>query len=323
MPWYDLPLDQLRTYNAGEQAPPDFDAFWQNTLAEQEREHPLEVTFAPHDEALYRTVRVFDVTFTGCDGQPIRGWLTVPAAYDGPLPCIVSYAGYGGGRGRPLERLGPAAAGFAHLMMDTRGQGSVWATGDTPDNAGAVQQHPGFLTSGIESRERYYYRRVFVDAVRAVRAAQRSDAVLADRICVAGSSQGGGIALAAAALLGDDVRICLADVPFLCHFRRAVTLTTSTAYAEIAAYLRIHPHREQQVWETLAYFDGVFFAERIRARTLVAVGLMDEACPPSTVFAAYNRIAAPKEIAVYSYDGHAGGGAWQEERRLRFVQEHL
>lgn len=323
MPWYDLPLDELRTYDAGKTAPPDFDAFWQQTLAEQDAAHPLDVRFAIHPDTMYRTVRVEDVTFTGCNGQAIRAWLLTPAGHTEPLPCVVSFAGYGGGRGRPLEHLAPVAAGFAHFVMDTRGQGSVWATGETADAPGSTQHHPGFLTVGIESREQYYYRRVFVDAVRAVQAARQSKSVIADRLCVAGSSQGGGMALAAAGLLGNAVQVCLADVPFLCHFRRAVTLTAQTAYAEIAAYLRIHPGREQAVWQTLAYFDGVFFAERIRAHSLVAVGLMDEACPPSTVFAAYNRISAPKDIAIYPYDGHDGGGAWQAEQRLRFVHEHI
>ena len=88
-----------------------------------------------------------------------------------PLPAVVEYVGYGGGRGLAHERVLWAAAGYAHLVMDTRGQGSTWSVGETPDpDATGAPAHPGFMTRGILDPATYYYRRVFVDAVRAVEA---------------------------------------------------------------------------------------------------------------------------------------------------------
>ncbi len=321
MALFDLPLSELRTYQAPPCEPTDFDAFWQRTLAEA-RAHDLAPRFVPVTEAVYRLASVYDVTFNGWGGHAIKGWLLVPAGTTQRLPTVISYVGYGGGRGLPLDHLAPVAAGLAHFVMDTRGQGSVWSPGDTPDPAGSGPHHPGFMTHGVESPDTYYYRRVFTDAVRAIEAACTHWQVDPQRLLVAGGSQGGGIAIAAAALV-PQVKLLAADVPFLCHFRRGCELTDRMPYAEIAAYLKCHRQRVDAVFSTLAYFDGANFAPRIRARTLFSVALMDMVCPPSTVFAAYNRISAEKDIRVYDYNDHEGGGALQLLERLRWATQYL
>jgi cephalosporin-C deacetylase len=322
MPLLDLPLSELRTYEPPSTEPPDFDDFWQHTLAELDA-HPLDPHFERLSEPIYKLVDVYDVTFTGWGGQPIRGWLVEPAGTTGRLPCVVTFLGYGGGRSFAVDHLAPAAAGLAHFVMDTRGQGSGWAPGDTPDPAGSGPHYPGFVTQGIESPGTYYYRRVFADAVRALQAAQAHAHVDPARLAVAGGSQGGGIALAAAALAPQHVKLLTVDVPFLCHFRRAAEITDKPPYTEIVAYLKCHRGQGERVFRTLAYFDGVNFAPRIRARCLFSVALMDMTCPPSTVFAAYNRIAAEKEIRIYDFNEHEGGGPFQIVERLRFLAAHL
>lgn len=325
MPYFDLPLEKLRKYRSPEKEPADFDRFWAQTLQEA-RQYSLAARFEPINDRIYRSVEVFDVTFNGYGGQPIKGWLLLPTGADGRLPCLVSYIGYGGGRSLPIDHLAPAVAGFAHFVMDTRGQGSSWSPGDTPDYAepqANSPQYPGFMTRGIDSPQTYYYRRVFTDAVRAVEAAAEHPKVDRQRIGVMGGSQGGGIAIAAAGLLGRAVKLCMPDVPFLCHYRRAMTLVDSYPYQEIVQYLKIHRDRVEQVFRTLAYFDGVHFARRIRARCLFSVGLMDMTCPPSTVFAAYNEVRAPKEMRIYDFNTHEGGGVFQAVERLRFAARYL
>ena len=272
---------------------------------------------------LYATVQVSDVTFNGFGGQAIKGWLLEPAGNTRRLPCMVTYIGYGGGRSMPVEHLAPVMAGFVNLVMDTRGQGSSWSPGDTPDDVGSGGHYPGFMTKGIESSEIYYFRRVFADAVRAIEAAASHAHVDAGRIAVAGGSQGGGIAIAAAALAGNRVKLALPDVPFLCHFRRAAEISDKLPYQEIALYLKCHRDRVEQVFRTLAYFDNVNLAPRVTARCLFSTALMDMICPPSTVFAAYNRITAPKEIRLYDFNEHEGGGPFQVVERLRFAQKYL
>jgi cephalosporin-C deacetylase len=323
MPFLDLPLDQLQTYRPPRDEPADFDEFWAATLAEA-RAHPLEPCFAPFDAGL-ATLEVCDVTFNGYGGQPIKGWLLMPAHRPAaPLPCLVEYIGYGGGRGFALNWLLWASAGYAHLVMDTRGQGSTWQHGDTPDPepAGANPQYPGFMTRGVLDPATYYYRRLFTDAVRAVETARAHPAVDPRRVAVTGGSQGGGIALAVAALV-PDLAAGAPDVPFLCHYRRATTLIDTAPYVEIARYCQTHRDKIETVFRTLAYFDGVNFAARASAPALFSVGLMDNICPPSTVYAAYNHYAGPKQINVWEFNNHEGGAAYQAQAKMRFFKEHL
>ncbi len=320
MPLFDLSLEELQAYLPARQEPADFDAFWQMTLAETRR-FPLDPRFEPVDYGL-ATVDVFDVTFAGYAGQPVKGWFLQPHGAAGALPCLVQYIGYGGGRGLPYEWLVWPSAGYATLVMDTRGQGSAWMPGDTPDlqPEGSSVHYPGFMTVGILDPKTYYYRRVFADAVRAVEAARSHARVDAGRIALTGGSQGGGITLAVGGLL-PDVPVIMPDVPFLCHYRRAVELVDTPPYNEITHFCSIHRGQAETVFRTLSYFDGLNFAVRARARAFFSAGLMDDTCPPSTVFAAYNHYAGPKEIQVYPYNRHEGGDTFQVQAQVRFLKE--
>ncbi len=318
MPLYDKPLEELQVYLPERDEPDDFDAFWGDTLA-QTRQHPLAPRFEPVDFGL-RTVDTFDVTYAGYGGQPVKGWLLLPRQRQGPLPCVVQFIGYGGGRGFPLNWLTWSAAGFANLVMDTRGQGSVWLKGDTPDIPadGANPSVPGFMTQGVLDPKTYYYRRVFSDAVRAVEAARQHDAVDADRVAAAGGSQGGGISLAVAGLV-PDLPVVMPDVPFLCHYRRAMEITDKQPYYELVTFCKRHRDRVPAVFRTLSYFDGLNFAARAKARALFSVALMDETCPPSTVYAAYNHYAGPKDIRIWPYNDHEGGEVYQQMEQIDFL----
>lgn len=326
MALFDLPQEQLEVYRPARREPEDFKVFWENTLAEA-RTHPLEATFTPVDAGL-KTLEVFDVSFSGFAGHRIKGWLLLPRGETG-LPCVVEFIGYGGGRGFPNDWLLYASAGYAHFVMDTRGQGSSWRQGDTPDEGGAGPNEggpsvPGFMTRGILDPETYYYRRLMTDAVRALEAAASFGRVDASRLAVAGVSQGGGLALAAAGLAGmglaPEVKLMLADVPFLCHYRRAVGLTDALPYGEVAQFCKTHRDKLEAVFSTLDYFDGVNFAAHARAEALVSVALMDETCPPSTVYAAFNHYAGEKALRVWPFNRHEGGESYQAQERLAFLR---
>ncbi len=319
MAFFDKSLDELIHYKPERSEPPDFDAFWQETL-EQTRQYPLNARFEPYDAGL-TLVDAYDVTFSGYGGQPIKGWFLLPVGAKGSLPCVVQFVGYGGGRGFPHHWLLWANAGYATLAMDIRGQGSAWLHGDTPDlpEGGNQPFHPGFMTQGILDPKTYYYRRVYTDAVRAIEAAQSHPAVNPAQIIATGGSQGGGITVAVSGLV-PDLAASMPDVPFLCHFRRAVGLTDNFPYQEIVKYLRIHRDKEESVFNTLDYFDGVNFAARSKAPALYSTGLMDMTCPPSTVFAAYNYVDAPKEIKIYRFNEHEGGQSHQTMEQIRFVK---
>ncbi len=316
MPQFDLSLDELYAYAPTIAEPQGLDDFWKNTLAEAES-HPLDATFTPVDTGL-TVVTSYDVSFAGFGGDPVRAWLHLPANRSEPLPCVVEYVGYGGGRGLPHERVLWACAGYAYFVMDTRGQGSGWSVGDTADPHGSTPAIPGHLTRGILDPADYYYRRVFTDAVRAVAAARSHPDVDPGRVAITGGSQGGGITLAVAALV-PDLLAAMVDVPFLCHFRRATEITETRPYAEIVEYLAQHRDQLDRVFTTLGYFDGALLAKRATAPALFSVSLMDDICPPSTVFAAYHAYNGPKQISVYPYNKHEGGQSFHDRVKLRWL----
>ncbi|MYY13391.1 prolyl oligopeptidase family serine peptidase [Streptomyces sp. SID4919] len=322
MPHFDLPLDELRTYRPDLPEPDDFDEFWAKTLTEARR-HDIAARFVPVDVPL-AGVDVFDVTFAGFGGHPVKGWLVLPAGTTEPIPAVVEYIGYGHGRGLPHMHLLWATAGYAHFVMDTRGQGSnADAEGDTADPVGSGPSAPGFMTRGVEDPHDYYYRRVFTDAVRAVEAARSHPLIDAGRVAAIGESQGGGITLAVGGLVPDLVAI-VSDVPFLCDFPRGATLTDKLPYREIAFYLKARRGHEDRTFRTLSYFDGVHFAARGRAPALFSTALEDQTCPPSTVFAAFNAYTGrERAMEVYRFNGHEGGGFYQKGVQLRWLPQYL
>jgi cephalosporin-C deacetylase len=317
--FFDLPLRELERYVPARSEPADFQDFWDTTLA-QARSYPLNPSFTLADFGL-TLINTYDVTFRGFGGQPVKAWLLLPRNLTSRVPCVVEYIGYGGGRSHPFDWLLWSAAGYGHLVMDTRGQGSQWSHGETPDaeQEGGNPQVPGFMTRGILDPATYYYRRVFTDAVRALEAARSHESIDGARIAVSGGSQGGGISLAAAAL-DRTVGVAMPDVPFLCHYRVATQITDRDPYAEIARYLQVHRGSVERVFQTLSYFDGVNFAAHARARALFSVGLMDDICPPRTVFAAYNHYRGPKEIRIWEYNRHEGGQSYQNLEKIRFLK---
>ena len=323
MPWYDLPENELTSYRTGTQEPPGLDRWWRERL-DQARAAAREPVLTRYQAGTYAPVEAYDTEFSGADGDRIRAWYLRPAGEpQAAAPVVVKFIGYGGGRGRPAEHALLPALGYALLVMDTRGQGGKWSTGATGDHADGW--HPGpenaqVMTRGIARPEDYYYTRLFTDAVRAVETACALTG--AARVAVTGASQGGGLSLAAAALVPELVAVCHADVPFLCDIQRAITLAPHAPYTEVPEFLAHQVDLVPAALDTLRYVDCALLARRITARCLLSVGLMDVICPPSTVFAAYNEITAGKDIAVHPFTGHDVPAA-HVERQLGHLREFL
>ena len=239
MPFTDMPLAQLRAFNPIVREPADFDAFWNETLAEARTAADLQgrtATRTPADTPITELI-IEDLTFPGFNAEPVKAWVLRPRGRAGEkLPVVVEFNGYNGGRGMAGERVLWALSGYVHVFMDTRGQGSGWGTGgETPDPHGANAAVSGWMTRGILDPREHFYRRVFTDAVRLIDEVRSWDFVDASRIAVTGGSQGGGIAIAAAGL-APDVWALTPDVAFLCAWEHGASVALSDPYQELAHY---------------------------------------------------------------------------------------
>jgi cephalosporin-C deacetylase len=296
MPLIDMPRAELETYRPPVDRPPEFEQFWKSAL-DKARALPSDLALEAIDYPA-RGVRVFRASFAGVGGARLAGWYMTPDA-DGPFPALAIYHGYSWLRGEPWGYLPWIAQGYAVLAVDVRGQG-----GESHDPRvfapGAVA---GWMTRGIDDPATYYYRDVYADAVQTVEVLAARPEVDSGRIVTTGVSQGGGLSLVAAAL-NSRVIGAAADVPFLCHFRRAVDVSNTNPYRELEEYLLRHPDGEDRMWRTLAYFDLLNLAERVTCPVLISVGLRDLVCPPSTIYAVYNHLSGPKDLAVYPAHGH-------------------
>lgn len=299
MPVFDLPLAELHDYAGINPRPDDLDAFWEAALAElREARRDEDIVLAPVDH-LAEYAECFDLWFTGVRGTRLHAKYLRPTDRSTPHPAIAIFHGYYASSPDWFRLLPYVAQGFSVLALDSRGQGGL--SRDTGGIAGTSVM--GHIVRGLDvAPTELLYRRHFLDTVQAVQILMERPEVDPERVGVTGESQGGGLTLACAAL-EPRVRAAVPVYPFLSDYRRVWDLDLDiNAYAELRDYLRrFDPLHEdvEQMWRTLGYIDVQHLAARIRAAVMMHTGLMDMICPPSTQFAAYNKITSDKQVVIY------------------------
>ena len=273
----------LEAFSTQVTCPDDFDDFWSGTL-EMLSGISLKSVITAEPIRSNDDVDVFHVTFLSLGGLEISAWYSLPTKGDGPFPAIVNFPGY---KSEPPVRRDWGKKGVAVLSVAVRGK----LMSSSEFNPG----YPGLLTAGLESKENYGYRGVISDCVRAVDFLHSRPEIDPERIYACGSSQGGGLTLITAALR-PEIKGGVAGYPFLCCYPEAMTMFQSYPYEELACYARAYPGEEEQMLETLRYFDAVNFAPRIKCPMVVGIALDDEVCPPETSYAAYDALNGHKEL---------------------------
>ncbi|MDH6674091.1 cephalosporin-C deacetylase [Paenibacillus sp. LBL] len=273
--------------------------FWEEVLKNYD-DKPLQIVNHPEDTP-FPHMKVSKVTYHGYDDTPIHAWYITPASgisTKKTMPCIVTFPGYSGDRGLPERYAHWVMLGYAVFAVDVRGQGGE--TGNLLSmDSGVVK---GWVTQGITDMHRSYYMAIAMDAVRAVETASQQPGVDSDKIAVVGGSQGGGLALLAGAL-NAKVSAIVADIPNMCRMDYGILYSVSSL-TEIAQYIKRFPEQLDHILAHLAHFDMLNLAPRIKAPVMVSVGWKDTVCMPETIYAAYNRIEANKEIRDYPFSGH-------------------
>ena len=316
MSYTDKAYDELSQYRPPLTKREDFDMFWVETL-EASGKVLLNPSVTPYNyPGLW--AQVYDIEYDGFDGTRIHGWFIVPAFPEKiQYPCLIHYHGFAGNRGIPSDYMHWVSLGMTVLAVDVRGQ-----CGNTGNRAvyssGSMQ---GVVCNGILDRYEYYFRAVYMDSVRALDFACQQPQVEDTRIVIEGGSQGGALAMAVCSL---DHRpwLALADVPSNSDLERRVE-GSHGSFSVVTDYLKVFPQHTEKTLETLSYFDTMNMADKIKCGVLASVGLKDAVCPAKMYFATYNRITSPKEIRVYPFNGHEGGGAVHTDLKLRYLWEKI
>ncbi|GBG07693.1 acetylesterase [Paenibacillus agaridevorans] len=302
MPLVDMPLEKLKEYQGKNPRPEDFDEYWERALAER-KAVDAQMELVPSS---FQTPQAdcFDLYFTGVRGARIHAKYIRPKNVQEPHPAIVQFHGYSSHAGDWLGKLAYASLGFSVLSMDCRGQG-----GSSEDTGGVKgTTHRGHIVRGLDDKpDNLLFRHIFLDAAQLAGIAMELPEVDPEQVYAIGGSQGGALTIACAAL-EPRVKKLAPVYPFLCDYKRVWEMDLAQgSYEELRTFFRhfdpLH-EREDEIFEKLGYIDLQHLANRIRGEVLMFVGLMDRTCPPSTQFAAYNKITTPKQVVVYPDFGH-------------------
>jgi cephalosporin-C deacetylase len=303
---FDFPFEQLKTYQGINPRPADFDEFWDKSLAEMRSIVP-DVELVP---AKFQVpdVECFHLYFTCVGRARVHAKLLRPKHRSSPQPALLMFHGYTGDSGDWSDKLSYVAQGYTVAALDCRGQG-----GSSEDCGGVVgnTQH-GHIIRGLDDAlhgrpEKLLFRQIFLDTAQLAGIVMEMPDVDARRVGATGGSQGGALTVACAAL-EPRIKRAAPVFPFLCDYKRVWEMDQAKdAYAELKEYFRhfdpLHA-RQDAIFEKLGYVDIQFLAPRIQAEVFWSMGLMDTICPPSSQFAAYNKITSPKTMAVYPDFGH-------------------
>jgi len=304
MPLIDKPLAELRTYTGRNPRPADFDSFWDKSIAEMKALGakaelvPAKFTASVAD--------CFDLYFTGVGGSRVHAKYLRPKNAPKPHPAICFFHGYSGSGGDWFDKLAWVAQGYSIAALDCRGQG-----GSSQDLGGTTGNTlRGHIIRGLDDApEKLLFRQIFLDTAQLANIVMSQPEVDPKRVGATGGSQGGALTLACAAL-EPRIKRAASVFPFLCDYQRVWEMDLSVAaYEELRTYFRMFDPlhaREQEIFTKLGYIDCQHLAPRIKAEVLMIIGLMDTICPPSSQFAAYNKITSKKDTMIYPDFGHEG-----------------
>src|ERR1700730_12133733 len=214
MPVFEMPLDELLVYQGRNPKPADFDIYWATAMEDLAQTQPdVELRRADFQTSF---ADCFDLYFNGVGGARIPALFLRPQRSNDPGPAILRFHGYSGNAGDWYDKLPFVAAGYSIAAMDCRGQGGT--SEDISRVTGTTLQ--GHIVRGLQDEpNRLLFRQIYLDTAQLARVVMSFDEVDARRIGTIGRSQGGGLALACAAL-EPRIKMVAAACPFLSDFRR-------------------------------------------------------------------------------------------------------
>ena len=302
MPFFDMPLPELEIYQGKSPKPTDFDEYWDKAVFEM-KSTEAKTELIP-SEFQTNMADCYDMYFTGVRNARIYAKCLKPKNITGKVPAVIIFHGYTCSSGDWNSKLNYIAAGYAVFALDCRGQGGL------SEDSGGVKGNTqsGHIIRGlIEGPEKLLFRDVFLDAAQLAGIVMDMPDIDEKRVGTIGGSQGGALSIACAAL-EPRINRASAAYPFLSDYKRVAEMDLgSRPYEELKTYFRLFDPKhknEDKAFESLGYIDIQNLAPRVKAEILMGTGLMDIVCPPSTQFAAYNKMTCKKEMVIYPDFGH-------------------
>ncbi len=300
---FEMPLSELKQYKGINPCPADFEEYWERGLKEMNALDPqVELVLA---EFQVPFAECFELYFTGVKGARIHAKYLRPKNIKEKHPAVLQFHGYSGSCGDWQSKLGFVAAGFSVAALDCRGQGGL------SEDVGGVKGNTycGQIIRGLgdPDPDNLLFRQIFLDTAQLAKIVMSFPEVDENRIGAMGGSQGGGLTLVCGSL-EPRIKKLAPMFPFLCDYKRVWDMDMAKdAYAELETYFRrFDPRheREDEIFTKLGYIDVQFLVKRIQGEVLMGTGLQDTTCPPSTQFAAYNKIKSKKQMIKYPDFGH-------------------
>lgn len=311
MPLVDMPLAKLWKYKGISPKPRNFEAYWKQALKEMHGTD-AEVELVPADFKA-PGAECFDLYFTGVRGARIHAKYLRPRNAAKKHPAVVQFHGYTGNCGDWSSKLAYVSAGYSVAALDCRGQAGL------SEDTGCIKgtTYKGHIIRGIDDKpENLLFRHIFLDTAQLAGIVMGMPEVDAKRVGAMGGSQGGALTLACVSL-EPRVKRAAPAFPFLSDYRRVWEMDLAkAAYEEIGWFLRqFDPNHENvdRTFNMLGYIDIQHLAPRIKAEIMLACGLMDTVCPPSTQFAAFNKIKSKKQVVLYPDFGHEELPGWEDK----------
>lgn len=278
-------------------APDNLFTFWQESIEKLKLIEP-EYKVTPIRRQSKNKTDLYRVEMKSFGGLTVRGWLEIPKK-KGKYPTLLRVPGYTENL-QPLDQYDDMII----FSFNTRDHGES-------DNTG--ERSYDMWVRGMESKEGYYYRGIFLDCIRALDYLESRDDVIMDKLAIWGGSQGGGLSFAIAAL-DQRIKLCIVDIPYMCDYPRYFAITH---WDEIDNWFAESPeHTWQLMYKTLSYFDTKYLAHKINCPVLMGIGLQDDTCPPSTSFMTYNLIESEKTFDIYKTEKHSQPDIHYENRFL-------
>lgn len=254
-------------------------------------------------------------------GQCMYGYLTMPkGAKAGQHPIVLCPPGAGVKTIKePLRHKYYAENGFIRLEMEIHGLDPRLTAQQFKEISNALNRDPnGYLCQGLDNRDNYYMKRVYLGMVRCIDFLQSLPEWDGRNTAVQGGSQGGALAIITAAL-DSRINLCVANHPALSDMAGYSEKGRTGGYPH---FNKMNGMMTPEKIATMAYYDVVNFARQVKATTFLTWGYNDVTCPPTTSYAVWNTLQCPKEPLITPINEHWTSDA-TEYRQMEWIREHL